>query len=232
LCDIFTTLSRIRHLWPLKIETQTPQLAFWYYVLRHGRFEARARSRPEAVMALTFRPKMDKIVELLLYLAHVRPGADKYQAVKFFYLADRAHLIRYGRPISFDVYYALSYGPVASNALDLLNKKAADLPFETTIIKLPSDSKTVVIGKPKRAVNRDLFSKSDLIIFDEIIRKYGKLSFDQLYELTHEHEAYKKAWDSRGYFNRAEMDYADMIDDPVKREALVENLAPIAAHMR
>ena len=43
-------------------------------------------------MPLTFRPKIDKIIEALLYLAHKRPGADKYQAVKFFYLADRDHL--------------------------------------------------------------------------------------------------------------------------------------------
>ncbi len=74
-------------------------------------------------MALKFRPKIGKIVELLLYLAHKRPGADKYQAVKFLYLADKEHFSRYGRPITFEDYYALWYGPVASNALDLLNQK-------------------------------------------------------------------------------------------------------------
>jgi hypothetical protein len=63
-------------------------------------------------MALKFRPKTEKIVELMLYLAHKRPDADKYQAVKFFYLADREHLIRYGRPITFENYYAMEYGPV------------------------------------------------------------------------------------------------------------------------
>jgi uncharacterized phage-associated protein len=233
-CCRFATVRRNISFSILKFKRWTPQLGFWYYVMHYGRPSAGrvACVRPEAVMALTFRPKLDKIVELLLHLAHVRPGADKYQAVKFFYLADREHLIRYGRPISFDIYYALSYGPVASNALDLLNKKARDLPFETSIKRLPSDSETVVIGKPKRAVNRELFSKSDLMIFDEVINKYGKLTFDQLYDLTHEHMAYKKAWDSRGYFNRAEMDYADMIDDPVKRQVLVEELAPISAHMQ
>jgi Protein of unknown function (DUF4065) len=66
----------------------------------------------KASMALKFRPKTEKIVELMLYLAHKRPDADKYQAVKFFYLADREHLIRYGRPITFENYYAMEYGPV------------------------------------------------------------------------------------------------------------------------
>jgi hypothetical protein len=105
-------------------------------------------------MPLTFRPKLEKIVELLLYLAHKRAGADKYQAVKFFYLADREHFKPHGRPLTFDNYYALSYGPVASNALDLLHKKPwmlqragiKELPFETEI----GTSQQRAARKPRR----------------------------------------------------------------------------------
>jgi uncharacterized phage-associated protein len=196
-------------------------------------------------MPLKFRPKLDKIVELLLYLAHVRPGVDKYQAVKFFYLADREHLVRYGRPITFESYFALSYGPVASNALDLLNGKAGvmaaaglrDLPFVIETGKASNGTDTVFIKKPLRAVKQELFSKSDLKVFDEIIRKYGHMNFEQLSELTHDHRAYKKAWSARRLFSkRSEMDYADMIedliDDPKKRAAMIEDLSPIAAHMQ
>ena len=93
----------------------------------------------KATMPLKFHPKLPKIVELLLYLAHNRPGADKYQAVKFFYLADRLHLQKYGRPITNEDYFAFWYGPVASNALNLIQgdkwvMRSADLkklPFET-----------------------------------------------------------------------------------------------------
>ncbi|MEX0851949.1 MAG: Panacea domain-containing protein, partial [Bauldia sp.] len=96
-------------------------------------------------MPLKFRPKIDKIVELLLYLAHKRPDADKYQAVKFLYLADKEHLNRYGRPLTYEVYYAMDYGPVASVTLDLLNGKlgalqaiqADRLPFETEVVQGP-----------------------------------------------------------------------------------------------
>src|ERR1700739_3442083 len=69
---------------------------------------------------LEFKPKFDKILELLVYLSFTKPGADHYQAVKFFYLADKEHLNRYGRPITYEKYCALPYGPVASNVLDLL----------------------------------------------------------------------------------------------------------------
>lgn len=195
-------------------------------------------------MALRFRPKLDKVVELLLYLAHVRPGADKYQAVKFFYLADREHLARYGRPITFDSYYALSYGPVASKTLDIIHKQVGvlraagieELPFETKEGKAYNGTDTIFIGRPYREVNPDLFSESDLAVFNEIIGRYGHLSFGQLFDITHEHNAYKKAWGSRGFFNRAEMDYADMIgdlvDDEQKRDAMIDDLLPIAAHMQ
>jgi hypothetical protein len=185
-------------------------------------------------MPLEFKPKYDKIVELLLYLAHKRPGADKYQAVKFFYLADREHLIRYGRPISFETYYALSYGPVASTVLDLLNGDAwvlknvgiEKLPFETEVT-----DKTTIIGKPLRDVNTELFSKTDFAIFDEIIARYKDATFDDLFKATHDHYAWRNAWNTRRQGKRAEMYYDEMIDDEQKRAALLEDLLPVASKM-
>jgi uncharacterized phage-associated protein len=191
-------------------------------------------------MPLKFRPKLDKIVELLLYLAHKHPGADKYQAVKFFYLADREHLNRFGRPITFDDYYALSYGPVASHALDLLelDKKALrnagidKLPFETEIGKAKNGTDTTFIRRPLRDVNLDLFSKSGLKVFDEIIEKYRGASFDDLYNITHDHVAYLNAWTERRYGRKhAEMNYEEMIDDEEKRATLLEDLSPVSEHM-
>jgi uncharacterized phage-associated protein len=196
-------------------------------------------------MSLSFRPKLDKIVELLLYLAHKRPGADKYQAVKLFYLADREHIRRYGRPITFDNYYALWYGPVASNALDLLNgaspallgAKEKSLPFRTengTVkTKAGKETETIFIREPFRAVNMDLFSKSDIQVFDQILSKYGTASFDDLFNETHKHLAYLNAWEHRRQgSDRAEMFYDEMIDDEARRAELVEDLSPVAAHMK
>jgi uncharacterized phage-associated protein len=207
----------------------------------HGR----GNGSRNATKPLTFRPKLDKIVELLLYLAHKRPGADKYQAVKLFYLADREHFRRYGRPITFESYYALWYGPVASNALDLLNQNAETmeragiqkLPFDTAVgtvkTKSGKDTETTFIRKPHRDVSLDLFSKSDLQVFDEIIAKYGNASFDELYNETHKHFAYLNAWEHyRHGGDRAEMFYDEMIDDEVRRAELVEDVSPIAAHMK
>jgi len=190
-------------------------------------------------MPLNFRPNLEKIVELLLYLAHKRPDADKYQAVKFLYLADREHLARYGRPITNEAYFALWYGPVASNALNLLNNdrwvfaqaKLESLPFEVEPGKTKSGHDTTFIRKPLRAVNLDLFSRSDLQIFDEVLSKHGDASFDDLFKLTHNHFAYKNAWTTRKRGDRAEMFYEEMIDDEKKRSELVEDLSSISERL-
>jgi uncharacterized phage-associated protein len=227
----------------LKVPASILKLVSDYYACVYERFWGMWRVgglRTEPCMPLRFRPKLDKIVELLLYLAHVRPGADKYQAVKFFYLADREHLNRYGRPITFEDYYALWYGPVASNALDLLNHDPAvmhkagidALPFETEIGKTKAGKETTYIRKPLRDFKAELFSKSDLRVFDEILAKYGDASFDELFQITHEHPAYVNAWTKRRHGNRAEMHYEEMVEDEAKRNALVDDLGSVAAHMQ
>ncbi|MFO1131171.1 MAG: Panacea domain-containing protein [Hyphomicrobiales bacterium] len=192
-------------------------------------------------MALQFRPNLPKIAELLLYLAHKKPGADKYQAVKFFYLADREHLNRFGRPITSDEYYALQYGPVASNAKDLLEQDKwalmdagmKELPFQVDMEarRGPDKVELLIIGEPKRAVDMEIFSRSDLRVFDEILEKYGDYDFDALYNLTHNHMAYKRAWLNRGSAMRAYMPYDDMISSPTKRESILSDIGPVAAHL-
>lgn len=189
-------------------------------------------------MPLQFRPKPDKIVELLLYLAHSRPDADAYQAVKFFYLADREHLARYGRPITQEQYVAMEFGPVASTALDLLNgnphtlkwAKIEALPFRTEQMERKGKTPLTYIREPFREFDSSLFSKSDLRVFDEILAKYGKMSFDDLYNLTHEHFAYKRAWDARGVMKASPMRYDEMIESPELRKRLLEDVGPVSAH--
>ena len=121
-----------------------------------------------------FKPKKDKIVETILYLAHKGLDLSQYKLVKLFYLADREHLRRFGRPITFDYYVAMEHGPVASIAYDIAKGNIVrgvdpdTLPF--TIRRL---DRFRFVENPKREINRSLFSKSDLMILDEIVKKYA-----------------------------------------------------------
>jgi uncharacterized phage-associated protein len=224
----------------LKSKIAMLKLDLSWYVRFYERLRERWGSRREALMPLKYRPKIEKIIEMLLYLAEKRPGADKYQAVKFFYLADREHLNRYGRPISFENYYAMSYGPVASTVLDILNGQKwpldavgiQELPFKTEIAKTKNGRDTTFIRDKLRDVNLDMFSKSDLKIFDEVIAKYRDASFDDLFKATHDHFAWSNAWTTRKQGERAEMFYDEMIEDEARRAELVEDVSSIAAHMK
>src|SRR5262249_20269010 len=141
-------------------------------------------------------------------------------------------------------YYALWYGPVASNVLDLLNgvspislgAKEKALPFKTEMGRVKTKSgnvtETTFIREPTRPVNVEMFSKSDLQVFDQILSEYGNASFDDLYNETHKHFAYSNAWENRRHGDRAEMFYDEMIDDEARRMELVEDISPIAARMK
>jgi uncharacterized phage-associated protein len=200
-----------------------------------GRFSPRF-----GLVPLIYKPKLEKILELLLYLAYVRPNADKYQAVKFFYLADREHLNRFGRPITQEAYYALPFGPVASNAMDLIERDRIpmrelgieELPFKVEDV-VGNDGKTITyIREPLRDVDLSLFSKSDIVVFDEIIKKYGHLTFDELFNITHKHYAYRRAWGRRKPgTRRSPMRYEDMIEEAEKRSAILEDFGPVAPFM-
>ena len=185
--------------------------------------------------ALNFQPKYKKIVELLLYMVHKQQSIDTYQAVKFLYLADRAHFNRYGRPITFEMYSALDHGPVATNTYDLLKNQNNDAMSKFGIEKLPFKKekldKIIYLSSPSRSVDHTLFSKSDLKVMDEILEEFGEKSFLQLRNITHDHFAYKSAWSKRGQSKSYPMAYEDMLDESSDKSAFIQQMAPYSSYM-
>lgn len=161
----------------------------------------------------------------MLYLAQSGMELDQYQVVKLIYLADREHFRRFRRPISFDKFVAMEYGPVASNALRIMKGESvsgvdrASLPFEVRKIE-----KRYFIGHPKRQIERVMFSKSDLNVLDWVITQYGKYTFKALFDLTHKHFAYDRAWQNR-QSNAEHMRFEDFLDESADKAEIVEDLA-------
>lgn len=174
---------------------------------------------------IQFRPKIDKIVETILYLSHKGIELDQYKTVKLLYLADREHFLRFGRPITFDRYFAFEYGPVASTAFDILKGNRVEgvdrdaLPFDINTV-----AKYKYVENPNRNVNTKLFSKSDLSMLDYIVAEHGNKSFKELYDLTHKHFPYEAAWARRGDKKSSPMDFADFFEGEAKRDEIVSDL--------
>ena len=67
--------------------------------------------------------KITAIIESLCYLLVKLKKADKIHLIKLMYLADKYHLMNYGRTITGDEYFAFPKGPGGSKTMDVLNFK-------------------------------------------------------------------------------------------------------------
>ncbi|MEM9599434.1 MAG: Panacea domain-containing protein [Pseudomonadota bacterium] len=178
---------------------------------------------------IAFPVKREKVIETMLYVVSKGLSPSAYKIVKLIYLADRAHMREYGRPVSFDHYVAMENGPVASFAYDVMKGVGVnqwELPF-----RLVKEGGRTYIEDPKRPINRKLFSKSDLQVLDETIQKYGNWSFRQLWDETHDHAAYKRAWggSTKGAHPMRFEDFFEGIDGA---DVIIEELEQVAPYMR
>lgn len=82
-------------------------------------------------MTVHFEYDFEKATSALVYLAakpDAVPALDKYKAGKLLFLADKYHLVRYGRPILGDFYKALDHGPIPQRTMDALHVLVGDQP--------------------------------------------------------------------------------------------------------
>jgi uncharacterized phage-associated protein len=158
----------------------------------------------------------DKIQEAILYLMSRQANLSQYEIVKSLFLADRSHMNRYGRPVTFDNYVAMEFGPVPSLAYDALKPKydfkakfLADRPWTS----IPDrDNPKVNRFTPLREARREYLSVSDMKTLESTLGTVQSLSFDQLRKLTHEDRAYLEAWGRRGDTSAAKMRLSLLID--------------------
>ena len=153
-------------------------------------------------MAVTFTYDFEKALTALVYLASKPqevPALDKYKAGKLLFLADKYHLVRYGRPILGDYYRALDYGPIPQKTMDALHTLVDDrrqrTPEGNRLAKVLAVERRYQYPRftANAAPDLEVFSESERRALDHVIAQHGRRSFDELKALTHEMPAYKKA---------------------------------------
>lgn len=145
-----------------------------------------------------------KIKATLLYIAgKFENGIDYIKLFKLLYLAQKAHLSKYGRPIVNDDFYAMKAGPAPSVMYNIckvadgerseqcLEDAARSISVETKKMPRGNDVKHVKVCE---APDMDELSTSDIECIDEVYTKYGKLSSSKLSTITHD-SAWVKNWD-------------------------------------
>jgi uncharacterized phage-associated protein len=179
------------------------------------------------------KPKFDqrKALHALLFVVTRLPKpANMYNALKCLYYADRKHLQEYGRQIYGDTFYALQDGPVPGTAYEIVKyvngRMKWDLNFPEAFERLEVNDHYLSV---KGSVDTDLLSRSDMVCLIDAARKYGRMPFGKLKELSHKGKAFENA-DPNG-----EMKLSDLIDELSGAETIALHLkdrAPGEAHTK
>lgn len=127
------------------------------------------------------------IVESLHYILNRVKKAGKIKLIKLIYLADKYHLLRYGRTVTNDDYYAMERGPVGTTVKDVLSLDkemlASDYKFISKLIGMAGEE---YIALPAY-LPYDHLSETDKEALDFVIARFGKMTGAQLTTYTHQY---------------------------------------------
>jgi len=129
-----------------------------------------------------------KTINAVLYISERLICSDFHKIFKILYFSDREHLVKYGRTITGDTYTAMKDGPVPSNTYDIFKSVRGNGYFKDdgTFSQYFSVIDWDII-KPKKKSDIDELSKTDLYYINESIDKYGKMSWDEIREKSHDY---------------------------------------------
>lgn len=166
---------------------------------------------------IRFRFDFDKVLNALAFFSRRGVvGLDQMKISKLVFLADRIHLLRYGRTITGDTYVCMKHGPVPSTTRDVVNARLANDPdaeqlheyFDVnTARKYPE-----LIAK--RDADLEVFSDTDIEVLSEVAEQYGSMAAWDLREFLHTLPEVKAALAARAAANKGSV--------PLPVEALLE----------
>jgi len=135
----------------------------------------------------------DKAVEAALFVVHRVTDPTLHSVSKVLYHADKAHLARYGRPISGDRYVAMKHGPVPSATYDMFKTLRGDSNFplsERARSAMAVEDYTV---RALRAADESVLSTSEMECLAASAAEHGNKSF---YQRTA--DSHGPAWQAAG----------------------------------
>ena len=129
-----------------------------------------------------------KSIQVMNYFANKTDSKaiNRLKVMKLIWIADKFHLLNYGRTITRDNYFALPHGPVPSSTLNLSRNETKEKYISEF---LESHALTIKSIKPSET---NLFSKSDIEVLDLVWSKFCDLTPKEIRDLSHEYPEWKK----------------------------------------
>lgn len=138
------------------------------------------------------------IIEAVCYtLEKIGGKATKMKILKLIFLADKYHLVNYGRTVTGDEYFAMKDGPVGSTVKDVLefnDISLSDDEYELAAqyFNIDSDNKTISIKQAIPSSELKSLSETDIEAMDHAVNNFGHLEAWQLRDLTHKYPEWKQ----------------------------------------
>jgi uncharacterized phage-associated protein len=185
-------------------------------------------------MSVKFKIDIEKVIATILYLtSRDIPELTAGKLFKLMFLAEKYHLVRYGRPITGDRYDAMKDGPVPSFTYALFRNQLFKKPFTEAAKRLASGLRIdATYSLPRLAshgeFDRDQLSASDIAALDRTIERFGSFTFSQLRAVTHSIIAYEKVWSKRGRKHSVPMNFEEFFEEDEDalagtKEEMIEN---------
>ena len=139
--------------------------------------------------------KISKIIEAISYILLKLRSVDKIHIVKLMYLADKYHLMNYGRTITEDDFIALTHGPVGSKTMDVLEYDPYILGelsgFAQEMFTNIKDFEYIP-GDKSDFKKMEMLSESDIEALEFSIKNFGKMDKWSVVDYTHTLPEWKK----------------------------------------
>lgn len=135
-------------------------------------------------------------IETISYILQKIGPADKIKIIKLIYLADKYHLLRYGRTVTGDEYFAMEHGPVGSSVKDVLSFDSLFLTederiYLETLIERGGDANWFK-SKEGAKCAFEMLSDTDKEALDFVINKFAPMDQWHLRDYTHKYPEWKQ----------------------------------------
>lgn len=156
-----------------------------------------------------------KATQSLNYFARQAGGGiNKLKALKLLFFADRYHLRKYGRPVGECAYYAMTHGPVASEAKHVA-EDSERLPAPARTYAHRFLRQTPDLGFTSIApVDDSVLSDTDREALAFAWANFGRFTKYQLRDITHHYPEWQRHEHGLAHHRRVPMDYADFFSEP------------------
>lgn len=160
----------------------------------------------------------DKATQMTARFLQLTDGRLPYiKLLKLLYLADKQMLIDYGKPITYDRWYALKYGPVLSATYNLIK---GDVPASYWSDYIHTENYDVVLSNDPGS---DALSAAEDRIIDAVFEKYKNHDRWQMVDVVHQ----LPEWENPGDTSK-EMTYEEVLRvegfDEKDIDSILENI--------